>query len=216
MRVYADIVSLASPRGILELPSAVFSICQNLYQKLVFCWHVYDTCTNYKFINWYPDVTTGMLVKCTTFFWRIKCFGKGTSTVYAVVEIKRAFLDSTKISASEEPNSLEKVRVQFIPLQKLGRKFHFLVRFYTSSWNGTYKSEISPTDPALWAGREKLVSASRNDEEKHIKCNVCAAPPVNSFTWEFKGGPLRRGIVKSVSKFLLKCAKSVHLSMFRI
>ena len=60
-----DIVPLASPRGILESCSAVFSIYQNLYQKLVFCWHVYDTCTNYKFINWYPDVTIGMLVKCT-------------------------------------------------------------------------------------------------------------------------------------------------------
>ena len=49
--------SLASLREILELPSAVFSVCQNLYQKLVFCWHVYDRCTNCKFLNWYPDVT---------------------------------------------------------------------------------------------------------------------------------------------------------------
>ena len=24
-----------------ELPSAVFSVCQNCYQKLVFCWHVF-------------------------------------------------------------------------------------------------------------------------------------------------------------------------------
>ena len=36
-----DIVSLASPRGILEPPSAVFSVCQNHYQMLVFCWHVF-------------------------------------------------------------------------------------------------------------------------------------------------------------------------------
>ena len=36
-----DIVSLASARGILELPSAVFSVCQNHYQMLVFCWHVF-------------------------------------------------------------------------------------------------------------------------------------------------------------------------------
>ena len=38
-----DIVSLASPREILELPSAVFSVCQNRYQMLVFCWHVFLT-----------------------------------------------------------------------------------------------------------------------------------------------------------------------------
>ena len=133
----SDIVSLASPRGILEPPSAVFSICQNLYQKLVFCWHVYDTCTNYKFINWYPDVTIGMLVKCTECFWRTKWFRKGTSTVYAIVEIKQAFLDSTKISASEEPNALEKAPVQFMPLQKFSGKCHFLIWFCTSNWNGT-------------------------------------------------------------------------------
>ena len=125
-------------RGLLELHSAVFSICQNLYQKLVFCWHVYDTCKNYKFINWYSDMTIGMLVKCTECFWRTKCFGKGTSTVYAILEIKWAFLDSTEISASEEPNASEKAPVQFMLLWKLSRKFHFLVRFYTSNWNGTW------------------------------------------------------------------------------
>ena len=32
-----DIASLASTRGILEPPSAVFSVCQNRYQMLVFC-----------------------------------------------------------------------------------------------------------------------------------------------------------------------------------
>ena len=36
-----DIVSLASTRGLLEPPSAVFSVCQNRYQMLVFCWHVF-------------------------------------------------------------------------------------------------------------------------------------------------------------------------------
>ena len=35
-----DIVSLASPRGILEPPATVFSVCQNPNQKLVF-WHVF-------------------------------------------------------------------------------------------------------------------------------------------------------------------------------
>ena len=35
-----DIVSLASSRVILELHSAVFSVCQNRFQKFVFCWEV--------------------------------------------------------------------------------------------------------------------------------------------------------------------------------
>ena len=43
--------------GVIEPPSVVFSVCHNLYQKLVFCWHVYDRCTIYRFINWYPNVT---------------------------------------------------------------------------------------------------------------------------------------------------------------
>ena len=36
-----DIVSLASPRVILEMPAAVFSVCRNRYQMLMFCWHVF-------------------------------------------------------------------------------------------------------------------------------------------------------------------------------
>ena len=82
--------------------------------------------------------------KMYSVFWRTKCFGKGTGTVYAiaavyaVVEIKWVFSDSTEISASEEPNALEKAPVQFISLWKLSKKFHFLVWFYMSNWNGTY------------------------------------------------------------------------------
>ena len=97
-----DIVSLASPRGILELQSAVFSICQNLYQKLVFCWHVYDRCTNCKFINWYPDVNSILNLN------------------YYHIGV---FLESTEVSASEEPNALEKAPVQFMPFRKLGGHF---------------------------------------------------------------------------------------------
>ena len=59
--------------------------------------------------------------------------GKGTSTLYAVAEIKQPFLDSTEISASEEPNALKKVPVQFMLLWKLSGKCHFLVRFYMSN-----------------------------------------------------------------------------------
>ena len=63
----SDNISLASPRCILEPPSVVFSVCKNLYQNLVFCWNVYDRCTNCKFINWYPDMTIWILVQCTVF-----------------------------------------------------------------------------------------------------------------------------------------------------
>ena len=146
-----DIVSLASTRGILEPPSAVFSVCQNLYQKLVLCWHVFwqmhklqihklvSRCDHlnisimYSVFDWkefeilsYRWAFREYRNQC---FWRIKCFGKGTSTLYAVAEIKRPILDSTKISASEEPNALEKVPVQFMPFWKLSRKCHFSFGF---------------------------------------------------------------------------------------
>ena len=52
-------------------------------------------------------------------------------------------------------------------------------------------------DPAFWAGKEKLTSASRDDQQKQIMCNVCAEPPVGvvgSFSWEFKGRPLRETV----------------------
>ena len=91
------------------------------------------------------------------------------STMYSVFDCKEfellsyrwAFLESTKISASEEQNALEKVPVQFmvlrilsrkapvqfipfqklsgkapvqfIPFRKLSGKIHFLVWFYTSN-----------------------------------------------------------------------------------
>ena len=129
-----DIVSLASTRGILELPSAVFSVCQNCYQMLVFCWHVFDRCTNFKFINWYPDMTIWILVQCT------------------VLSYRQAFLESTEISASEELNALEvapaqfmvlqilgeKGEVQIMPFRKLSRKCYFLLQFCTCYWSETY------------------------------------------------------------------------------
>ena len=72
---------------------------------------------------WRPKAQAGIFReyqnKC---FWRPKCFGKGTTSVYAIAEIKRPFLDSIKISASEEPNALEKAPLQFMPLRKLSGK----------------------------------------------------------------------------------------------
>ena len=87
----------------------------------------FDRCTNFKFINWYPDMAVWIL------------------------SYRRAFLESTEISASEEPNILEKAPVQFMALRKLSRKapvqfipfrklsgkIHFIVWFYTSSWKRT-------------------------------------------------------------------------------
>ena len=54
-----------------------------------------------------------------------------TSTMYSVFDWKEfeilsyrwAFLESTEISASEEPNALEKAPVHFMPLQKLSGHF---------------------------------------------------------------------------------------------
>ena len=108
-----DILSLASARGILELPSAVFSVCQNRYQKLVFCWHVF----------WQKhELQIHKLVS--------RCDHLNISTMYSVFDWKefeilsyrQAFLESTEISASEELNALEKAPAQFMALRILSRK----------------------------------------------------------------------------------------------
>ena len=54
---------------------------------------------------------------------------KAPGHFYAFAEIKRPYLDSTKISDSEERNALEKVPVQFMALWKLSGKCHFLIQF---------------------------------------------------------------------------------------
>ena len=58
-------------------------------------------------------------------------------------------------------------------------------------------------DPPLWAGKDSLLSASRDDEQIQIVCNVCAQPPVDSFTWVFNGGTIRYGIERNVSQIKL-------------
>ena len=138
-----DIVSLASARGILELPSVVFSVCQNRNQKLVICWHVF----------W-------QMYKLQIHKLVSRCDHLNISTMYSVFDWKefeilsyrQAFLESTEISASEELNALEKApaqfmalqilsgkgEVQFMPFQKLSGKCHFLLRFCTSNWSETY------------------------------------------------------------------------------
>ena len=110
-----------------------------LYAKTVTkCWcsvgMFFDRCTNFKFINWYPDMTIWILVQCT------------------VLSYRQAFLESTEISASEELNALEvapaqfmalrilggKGEVQIMPFRKLSGKCHFLLRFCTRNWSETY------------------------------------------------------------------------------
>ena len=112
-----------------------------LYAKTITkCWcsvgMFFDRCTNFKFINWYPDMTIWILVQCI------------------VLSYRRAFLESTKISASEELNALEVAPAQFMALRILGRKgeiqimqfwklsgkCHCLLRFCTRNWSETYKS----------------------------------------------------------------------------
>ena len=62
------------------------------------------------------------------------------------------------------------------------------------------KTTLLFSDPAFWAGREKLVSASRYDEQIQIVCNVCAEPSVDYFTWLFNGRTIRGGIEENVSE----------------
>ena len=138
-----DTVSLASPRGILELPSAVFSVCLNRYQMLVFCWHVFWQMYKFQIHKLvsrrdYLNISTMYSV----FDWK----------EFEILSYRQAFLESTEISASEELNALEKApaqfmalqilsrkgEVQFMPFWKLSGKYHFLLRFCMSNWTETY------------------------------------------------------------------------------
>ena len=136
-----DIVSLASPRGILELPSAVFSVCQNHYQ--MFCWHVFwqmHIFQIHKLVSRRDHLNISTMY--SVFDWE----------EFEILSYRQAFLQSTEISASEEINALEKVpaqfmalrilsgkgEVQFMPFRKLNGKAHFLLWFCTSNWSETY------------------------------------------------------------------------------
>ena len=138
-----DIVSLASPRVILEPPSVVFSVCQNRYQKLVFCWHVFwqmHKLQIHKLVSRCDHLNVSTMY--SLFDWK----------EFEILSYRQVFLQSTEIRASEEPNALKKAPVQFLPLRKLSRevpvqfmpfrklsgKCHFLVWFCTSKWSETY------------------------------------------------------------------------------
>ena len=138
-----DIVSLAGPTGILELPFAVFSVCQNCYQMLVFSWHVFWQMHKFqihKLVSRRDHLNISTMY--SVFDWK----------EFEILSYWQAFLVSTKISASEEINALEKAPAQFmalrilsgkgevqlIPFRKLSGKCRFLLRFCTSNWSETY------------------------------------------------------------------------------
>ena len=140
-----DIVSLASAKGILEPPSVVFSVCQNCYQKLVFCWHVFwqmHKLQIHKLVSRHDHLNISTMY--SVFDWK----------EFEILSYRQAFLESAKISASEELNALEKApaqfmalwilsskgEVQFMQFQKLSGKCHFLLWFCTSNWSETYPS----------------------------------------------------------------------------
>ena len=102
-----DIVSLASARGILELPSVVFSVCQNCYQMLVFCWHVFwqmHKLQIHKLVSRRDHLNISTMY--SVFDWK----------EFEILSYSCAFLESTKISASEELNALEKAPAHFMVL----------------------------------------------------------------------------------------------------
>ena len=116
-----------------------------------------------------PWPKVGVLLACLWQMYKLqihkfvsRCDHLNVSTMYSIFDWKefeilsyrQAFLESTEISASEEPNALKKAPVKFLPLRKLSRKvpvqfmplrklsgkFHLLLQFYTNSWKHTYVS----------------------------------------------------------------------------
>ena len=109
-----DIVSMASPgqdTWCLNCLLQSFLYARTVTKSWCSVGMFFDRCTNCKFINWYPDMTIWILVQYTVFwlkgiwniiiqvgifreyqnkcFWRPKCFGKGTTSVYGIADIKR-------------------------------------------------------------------------------------------------------------------------------
>ena len=126
---------------------------------LVFCWHVFDRYTNFKFINLNVDLKhrraflESTEISASEDLKHRQAFLESTK-ISASEDLKhrRAFLESTEISASEDLNALEKAPPQIMPLwilsgkgavqimlfRKLGRKFHFFLRFCTRKRSETY------------------------------------------------------------------------------
>ena len=76
-----------------EPPSAVFSVCQNCYQKLVFCWHVFWQIHKFQIHKLvsrrdHLNISTMYSVSDWKEFW--------------ILSHRRAFLETTEIRASED------------------------------------------------------------------------------------------------------------------
>ena len=120
-----------------------FLYARTITKSWVFCWHVFwqmHKLQIHKLVSRHDHLNISTMY--SIFDWK----------EFELLSYRWAFLESTEISASEEPNALKKAPVQFMPLQKLSRKapvqfmplqklswkFHFLVQFYTNSWKRTY------------------------------------------------------------------------------
>ena len=69
-------------------------------------------------------------------FWRTKCFGKGTSSVYGIADIKQEGTSSVYGIADIKREGTSSVYT----VSEIKQENPFLVSFYTSNWNGTYSS----------------------------------------------------------------------------
>ena len=97
--VYFRNLKLGYFGDVIEPPSAVFSVCHNLYQKLVFCWHVFwqmHKLQIHKLVSRHDHLNISTMY--SVFDWK----------VFEIISYRWVFLESTKISVSEEPNALER------------------------------------------------------------------------------------------------------------
>ena len=138
-----------------EPPSAFFSVCKKCYQKLVSCWHVFWQIHKFqihKLVSRRDHLNISTMY--SVFDWK----------EFKIFSYRRAFLESTEISASEDLNALEKAPPQIIPLRilsgkgvvqimpfrKLGGKFHFFLWFCTRKRSKTYIFATSWTIMECW------------------------------------------------------------------
>ena len=118
-----------------------------LYARTVTkCWcsvgMFFDRCTNFKFTNWYPDMTILILV-------HVQCF---LLKRFWDIIIQAGIFREYRKCASEELLLWKKAPAQFIALrilsgkgevqimlfQKISWKCHFLLRFCMRNWSETY------------------------------------------------------------------------------
>ena len=95
----SEIVNLVSPRRILEPTPVVFSVCQNLYQKLddlLACsWQMHKL-QIHKLVSWHDHLNVSTMY--SIFDWK----------EFELLSYRQVFLESTEITAFEETNAFEK------------------------------------------------------------------------------------------------------------